>query len=402
MKFIIIHNRYSHTGGEENVVLLQRHLLEQNGHSVVLYQRDYNEIRGWIGGRVAGSLSALYNGRAVRELRGLVRRERPDVAIVHNLFPVISGAVLPMLKAEGVALMMTLHNYRLVCPNGLFFTHSQICERCGSSPLGKWNCLFRGCMGSLGGSAAFALRGWFSTELMRYFDNVDLFLALSDFQVRKLGGYGFSGRRFRVIPNAIDPGMMPASDLQQEDYVGFVGRLSAEKGVDLLLDTARRMPHLRFKVAGQKALEMSDLPPNLELVGFLDRQQLADFYAGARVVILTSRCYDNFPLSVIEAMYYRRAVVVPKLASMSEIVDNQRCGLLFTTPEELVEKIQLLFDDPNLRQELASNGHQRVMEVYNVKNYYNNIMQAAQSLLAPGADGSWAPSDSTSDSTPGR
>lgn len=381
MKFIIIHNRYSHTGGEENVVQLQRRVLEQNGHSVVLYERDYNEIKGWIGGRVAGSFSALYNGRSVRQLRALVREQRPDVAIVHNLFPVISAAVLPMLRREGVAVMMTLHNYRLVCPNGLFFTHNQICERCAISPLGKWNCLLRNCMGSVAGSAAFALRGYFSMDLMQYFDNVDMFLALSDFQMQKLKGYGLSERRFEVIPNAIDPGAMPLSRVCQGDYIAFVGRLSAEKGVDLLLETARRMPHLTFRVAGQKAIEMEDMPPNLELVGFLDKQELADFYAGARIVILTSRCYDNFPLSVIEAMYYRRAVVVPRLAAMSEIIDHQRCGLLFSTAEQLMENIQTLFSDQTLREELAQNGHQRVMEHYNTENYYRNIMKAATVLL---------------------
>lgn len=381
MKFIIIHNRYSHTGGEENVVQLQRHVLEQNGHSVVVYQRDYNEIKGWFGGRVAGSFSALYNGRSVRGLRDLVRLERPDVAIVHNLFPVISAAVLPMLKSEGVAVMMTLHNYRLVCPNGLFFTHARICERCATSPLGKWNCLMSNCMGSVGGSAAFALRGYFSTNLMGYFDSVDMFLALSDFQMQKLKGYGFAERRFEVVPNAIDPSMMPSSEVEQGDYIAFVGRLSAEKGVELLLETARRMPHLTFKVAGQKAVEMDDLPSNLELVGFLDRQQLADFYAGARLVILTSRCYDNFPLSVIEAMYYRRAVVVPRLAAMSEIIDHNSCGLLFSTEQQLIDNIDKLYNDQPLREQLAENGHQRVKTHYNIDNYYNNIIAAATSLM---------------------
>lgn len=381
MKFIIIHNRYSHTGGEENVVQLQRHVLEQNGHKVVLYERDYNEIKGWRGGRVAGSFSALRNGRSVKELRALVRAEKPDVAIVHNLFPVISAAVLPMLKQEGLAVMMTLHNYRLVCPNGLFFTHSQICERCATSPLRKWNCLLRNCMGSMAGSAAFALRGYFSTNLMGYFDSVDTFLALSDFQMQKLKGYGFAERRFEVVPNAIDPSMMPSSDVEQGDYIAFVGRLSAEKGVDLLLETARRMPHLTFKVAGQKAIEMDDLPSNMELVGFLDKQQLADFYAGARMVILTSRCYDNFPLSVIEAMYYRRAVVVPRLAAMSEIIDHNRCGLLFSTQDQLIENIDKIFADTALREELALNGHRRVMECYNTQIYYNNIIRAATVLF---------------------
>ena len=122
MKFLIIHNRYSRPGGEEGVVALQRQLLESRGHTVLLYERSYDEIRTWRFGRLTSLFSALYNRRSVLDIREIVRREQPDAAIVHNLFPVISPAILPELRKARVRVLMTLHNYRLVCPTGLFHT----------------------------------------------------------------------------------------------------------------------------------------------------------------------------------------------------------------------------------------------------------------------------------------
>lgn len=378
MKFLIIHNRYSKTGGEERVVEFQRELLERNGHQVLLYVRSYDEIRTWRFGRLRSFFTALRNKRAVADIRCLVEEQKPDVAIVHNLFPVISPAILPVLKTAGMKVWMSVHNFRLVCPVGTFYTHGQICERCGTSKRREWNCLFRKCEGSLAGSLAYAVRSRRARKKAYYTGNIDRFMVLSDFQRDKLLEYGLPADRFQVIPNVIDPSLMPEPEVtERAGYVAFVGRLSEEKGVDLLFETARRMPQTVFKAAGIWAPKVqqrwgTQVPSNVELVGQLNRQELADLYAGAAVVISTSKCYEGFHLTVAEAMYYGAPVVVPESGGMADLVEYGACGLLYPmgSAAELAAQIELVRGDPELAATLSQRGREHVREKYNPERYY--------------------------------
>ncbi len=375
MKFLIIHNRYSRAGGEERVVAFQHELLRAKGHTVLCYEHGHGELS-----KAGRFFSALGNRKAVAEVRELVERERPDVAIVHNLFPIISPAILPELKRQGVRVLMTLHNYRLICPTGLFYTRESLCERCGGSPLREWNCLLHRCEGSWPGSAAFALRNYWARRRKYYLRHVDSFLALTDFQQQKLEQYGLQGQRFRVIPNVIDPVQMPApSGIKAPPYVAYAGRISPEKGIDLLLEAARKLPHIPFKVAGALAegISLDKKPDNLEWVGLFNWTQLADFYANARMVVSASRCYEGFPLSVLEAMYYARPVVAPDLAAFPEIVDKG--GLLYPPgdAEGLARAIEKLWNDGFLAAEIGRIGHRQVTSRYTPERYYEALIEQA-------------------------
>ena len=386
MKFLIIHNRYSRAGGEEHVVAFQRQLLERSGHRVVVYERSHDEVRRWRFGRFAALFSALCNRRSVRDVRTLVREERPDVAIVHNLFPVVSAAVLPVLKRSGVRVLMTLHNYRLVCPTGLFYTRGLPCERCGRGGR-EWNCLRNRCEGSVKGSFGYALRGWWSRKRGYFSRNVDRFLALSAFQRDRLSGYtGIPAERFAVVPNGIDPAAMPEpSDGARRAgrrYIAFAGRLSREKGIDLLFEAARRLPELEFRVAGERAegYELPDIPANVRLLGRLDRRELADFYTGAAAAVLTSRWYEGFPLAVIEAMYYGTPVVVPEWAGLPEIVGGGQCGALYAPGEAaaLAAALVRLTSDPERAAAMGERGRERVAERYNADSYGRALLEIAR------------------------
>lgn len=365
MKFLIIHNQYSRRGGEENVVELQRRILTSHGHAVIEYSRKHGEVS-----KARSLFTALRNPAAIRDIREICKVEKPDVAIIHNLFPVISAAIIPELHAAGVKILMTLHNYRLSCPNGLFYTHGAVCESCGKGSV--INCALKRCQGSLAGSVAWSLRAAFSSHYFRF---VDAFLALSEFQKQKITTYSdLPTAKFHIVPNCIDIDTMPVPSTEQrtKDYIAYVGRLSKEKGVELLFETARRMPECRFKVAGEKAenLLQISLPANIELLGFLDRQQLADFYSNAQKVVLTSGCYEGFPLTVIEAMYYNATVVVPQWAALPEIVDNGECGVLYT-PNDVESLVQKLGSNYNFEDK----PYQRVTLNYNAQQYYENIIR---------------------------
>ncbi|MEG1955002.1 MAG: glycosyltransferase family 4 protein [Mucinivorans sp.] len=378
MHFLIIHSRYSRTGGEEQVVALQTELLRGAGHSVRLYERDYAQMQGWRFPRLSNLFSAIYNRRSVKDIKKIIRQQKVDVAIVHNLYPLISPAVLPVLQSHGVRVLMTLHNFRLVCPTGLFFRQGAICERCRTSGLGQWNCLFRNCQGSIGGSFAFALRGVLGRK--RILSNVDKFLALSEFQRDKLIECGIGAQKFAIVPNFVSVGSAPSTTTSYEKhYVAYVGRLSSEKGVSLLIAIAQRLPHREFRVAGSTAqgVSLEKLPNNIKLLGHLRQEELADLYTNARCTILTSICWEAFPLTVLEAMAYGSPVVVPYLSSLPEIVDLGAAGMLYkaASVEDLATKIELIFSDSALCNRLINNAKSRVETLYSAKQYLNNILQ---------------------------
>lgn len=386
MNFLIIHNRYSRTGGEESVVEAQAELLLRAGHSVELYQRSYDEIHEWRFGHLASLFSALYNRRAVAEVQAIVSRQVIDVAIIHNLYPVISPAILPVLHRAGIKVVMSVHNYRLICPTGLFYTHGHVCTRCGDGVLREWNCAIRKCESSILGSWAYALRGWWARIKGYYVHNVDTFMALSDFQRSILIKYGIPGEKIAVVPNFINP---PIADIMPPDstapeYIAYVGRLSHEKGIDLLFQTARRLPSVQFKVAGAPAadIDLSSVPSNVELVGYLSGDALASFYVGARAVALTSRCWEGLPLTVIEAMHYGCVVVVPDWAALPEVVDAGRAGILYTagSVEDLAAKIATLYNGAQRLESMKVSARERADGLYSTKQYYNALMSIVTKL----------------------
>lgn len=243
------------------------------------------------------------------------------------------------------------------------------------------------CEGSIIGSIAYAFRGWFSRKMGYFTHGVDLFMALSEFQRDKLAQYGIPRERIAVIPNFID---IPKSTtrvelnlletINRKPYIAYVGRLSHEKGVDLLFEAARTLPDVMFRVAGAAAADMSlgEIPQNVELVGFLDSERLSLFYAGARAVVLSSRCWEGFPLSVIEAMGHARAVIVPHWAAIPEMVEHGACGAFYTpcSAADMALTITELWNDKALANELGARAHARARSHYTADVYYQKLMDA--------------------------
>ncbi len=384
MRYLIIHSRYSRVGGEEMVVEQQKRLLEQAGHCVKLYQRDYSEMRKWRTGRLASFFSGFYNRRSVKELRSLVMDYRPDVAIVHNLFPVVSPAVLPVLRRFGVRVLMSVHNYRLLCPTGLFYRGGAVCEKCAVGVLREWNCALHGCEGSVLGSFAFASRSWWARLRKSYTKNVDLFMVVSDFVGSKLIEYGFPKDKIQPLTNSVSlPVLQDSSEMEREKYVGFSGRLSPEKGVETLFRIARKMPEVKFRIAGGVAqgFELGDVPQNVNMLGHLEPKALDEFYRGASVVINCSVVYEGLPLSILEAMSYGKAVVGQNFGALSELLEGGKRGLLveYGDVDGFAKAIRTLFDNPTQAKELGSAAREYIANNLNEREYLKRLEQYSTS-----------------------
>ncbi len=389
MRILIIHNRYSQLGGEEKVVETQARLLRETGNDVYEYIRDYHEMDNWIFGKVQSLFSSLYSRKSISEIKEIIRSFNPETAIVHNLFPIISAAIIKELKINGIPVALTVHNYRLFCPTGLFFRRGKICTECAEKNknhnLREFNCLLNKCEGTLAGSFGFALRSWWSRQ-KKYFGYVDLFMSVSEFQKRNLIKYGIREDRIIVIPNCTSQFEVPGTTIQckknKQNYIAFVGRLSPEKGIDLLFEIASRLPRVHFKVAGKKAkgLKLTEIPNNIELLGHLQGDNLQNLYINATALLFTSKVWEAMPLSPLEAMSHGTAVIANRVSSIPEIIEDGVSGMIFEGAEEGANKILELIANPELRERFENNGIERIRNYYSEIQYASSVNKACKLL----------------------
>ena len=235
---LVIHNRYRQQGGEDTVVRAEAALLRQHGHRVLQYARDNAEIDRFGPLKKASlMLSATWDPQAYAELRRLIRSERPDVVHCHNLWPLVSPAAYDACHAEGVPVVQTLHNFRLCCPAGTLFHKDAACKDCDGR-LGR--AVVRGCYrNSRIQSAAVAVMLATHRLLRTWERQVDAYSVPSQFCLERMAAGGICGDKITLRPNFLlnDPGPRDTS----HDYVIFVGRLCAEKGIRQLLWAWKRL-----------------------------------------------------------------------------------------------------------------------------------------------------------------
>jgi glycosyltransferase involved in cell wall biosynthesis len=210
-----------------------------------------------------------------------------------------------------------------------------------------------------------------------------VFACLTDFQRRKLIGAGFPEDRMVVIPNTADVSREGPLQTVDGDYVGFVGRVSREKGLDFLLDAARLRPDIPFRIAGHAdngGPLPGDLPPNVVLRGHLDGGRLVEFYRQARMIVIQSKGYEGFPMVLLEAMQHGKPVIGPRLGGIPEIIEDGKTGLLFESGDlhDYVAGLARLWDSPGLCAAMGEAGKERLEKEYSSDRYYKRFMAAAE------------------------
>jgi glycosyltransferase involved in cell wall biosynthesis len=366
MKLLLIHNNYGIHTGEETVVERQIALFREMGHTVTIYRKTTEGKRGTLLGDIKGMLQGFYSPGSVRDIKRILKTDKPDAAIVHNLYPYISPAVLKPIHQAGVTIIMTVHNFRLMCPTGLFMRNAHPCELC-LEKRNEWSCIRYNCEHSWLRSVGYAGRNGYARITKAYLNHVDWYACITQFQIQKLVQAGFDAGKMVYLPNFMDPANV--SDYILGDYVAISGRLSKEKGIDLALEVAVQTPEIRYVFAGSPRAEepiATPIPENCLFLGHLAVDQLNDFYRNARFLLNTSRCYEGFPMTILEAASYRKPAIGPAHAGFPEIIVDQETGLLFTPadPEDLLLKIRNLWNDPARCRRMGEKAYQHLKAHY--------------------------------------
>lgn len=362
MRILLAHNFYGSgaPSGENRVFELELDLLRRNGHEVATLVRHSDEIRttGWLG-VAKGGIVTPWNPNSFRAMRKYVDSFKPDVIHVHNTFPLLSPAIFP--AARGSARVLTLHNYRLLCAAGIPMRQGMPCTECitrRSVVPGLLHGCYRGSrVATLPLAASIALHRARGT----WVNDVDSFIALSDFQRELMACGGLPIGRIEVKPNFYPgtPDRMPFES--RPERVVFAGRIGAEKGVEDLVEAwlawGNASPELRIVGDGPMLADLREKAsqhPNIRFLGALNPLQAQEEISKARLLLLPSHCFETFGMVLVEAFAYGVPVGVSDIGPLPSIV-KPADGVIFPSrdPKGLLLAIQNVWDDPQRLREMA-------------------------------------------------
>lgn len=335
MRVLIIHNRYREFSGEDAAVTTEAAMLEAAGHEVVRYFRSSNEVRlETLAQKASVTAGMVWSFQAHQAIRAILRRERPDVAHCHNLFPVISPSAYAACCEEGVPIVQTLHNFRMFCTGATLFRGGQPCEEClrmKSLLPGVIHACYRE---SRMESAFVASATAFHRRFVDSEKNVNMYIALSQFARKKFEQGGLAASRIAVKGNLAS---VCGGSRIPGDYAVFVGRLVKEKGVSTLLrawDAANIGRELQIIGDGPLRGGLEQEMQRLSLVGVrfdgrLDHDAALNRIRHSRFLIFPSECYENCPMTILEAFAAGVPVIAAKRGAAEEMVEDGRTGLLF-------------------------------------------------------------------------
>jgi len=390
MTILVCHNHYALRAGEDHAVAAQCALLRAHGHTVIQYTRDNADISAWPWWRrLLAVVTAFYNPRTRREIADLVARTRPDVAHVHNVFPLLSPSVFPALRRAGVPVVYSAHNFRCVCANALLFRDGRPCHDCL-----EWRykaCVRGKCFrGSRAASLWYAAIIWWHRRRRTLQRHVHRVIALNQFSREIFLRAGFDGQRVVVLPNFADTTHSVAVDAP-EPYVLFAGRLSDEKGIMTLIEAAARVPQAHIRIAGsgpredavRAAIAAHNLR-NVTLLGHLPSAELTRITAHALALIFPSECYENCPLVVINALWAGTPVIAARTGGVPDFVPEGIAGWLFTpgNSAELAARLQWLFAHQAEAAALRPRARAFARQQFSPEQHLARLIQIYHSAIA--------------------
>jgi glycosyltransferase involved in cell wall biosynthesis len=310
---LLLHNRYRVPGGEERAVEDLAWLIRsQLGEEAEVLERSSTDL-----GAAEAARGLLRGGLDPEAVAAAVRRTGARVVHAHNLHPAFGYRALRAARAAGARVVLHLHNYRLVCANGVCFTQGEDCTRCQGRwtfPGARLNCR----EGSVAESVVYA--AGIARQQRRLAESVDAFVVPSAFALRRLGELKAPvDGRARVIAS-VQREFAAGSTAAEGRYVLYAGRLTAEKGVEDAV-AACRLAGLPLVVAGDGPLRVGG--EGVECVGRVDAGRLAELRAGAAVAIVPSRYEEILPLAALEAMAAGLPLVCTRSGGLVEVCEEE-------------------------------------------------------------------------------
>lgn len=386
---LLVHNYYQIPGGEDTVVKNEAQLLEKHGHKVVLYKRSNDEIKQMnFLQKLLLPLAAVFSLKTYREVRNVIREEEIDIMHVHNTLTMVSPSVFWAAFSCKVPVVQTLHNFRMICPNGLFFNNGQVCEKCLEKGIGQAvkNSCYRG-------SKAQTLIVVFSMIFHRMIGTYKKvsYICLTEFNRQKLLAKNKAAHFVREENVFVKPNFTHVSAVENRKERRlrqgvFVGRIEEIKGIVPLLEAWKEIKDIDLVMCGTGPLEnwakeycQENKMTNVQMMGFTQHDEVMEIISESEFLVLSSLLYEGFPMTIAESLACGTPVLCSDIGNLGSLVENDFNGYKFKVgdisdirrtvkkmadcshKEEMYQACRKCFED-NYSEDA---NYQQLMHIYN-------------------------------------
>ena len=405
MKILMVNKFLYARGGAETYMLKIGEFFESLGHDVQ-YFGMYDE-KNTVGNRINEytsnmdfhekrlsrflyPINIIYSREAYRKITKVLDDFNPDIVHFNNINFQLTPAVIDAVYKKGIPMVTTVHDYQMICPNHMLYNikDEKICEKCIHG--NALHCICGRCILSSWVKSILGAMEGFLYSMRKNYDKVNLYICPSKFLESKLilgNPKVYRGKtkvmcNYAKIPDLKE--IQKSGEINKQDYVLYAGRLSKEKGVEVLAEAAKLLPQIKFVACGdgpdRKVLENI---PNIELRGFVSGNDLYRLIAEARFEIVPSVWYENCPISILEAQALGTPVVTASVGGMAELVEEGVTGLYVhpMTGKSLAKVIESLMNDNEQLEKLTGNCGKKAKEIVTLEKYCKELFEIYTKII---------------------
>ena len=318
----------------------------------------------------------IYSFDSKRKIKKIIEIEKPDIIHLNNINFQLTPSIIDIASKLKVPIVQTVHDYQMICPNHLMynFKKSKTCQDCLKES--KWNCLFNRCIHN---SGIKSLIGTFEGILYKYrknYDKVNLYICPSKFMENMLLNNILYHKKTTTIHNFIELSNIDNKSFKKDNYVLYFGRLSSEKGIELLKECIMELPQIQFKIAGTGPLNhIFDDVSNADFVVFKSGKELQELIGRAMFTLYPSIWFDNCPLSILESESLGTPVIATKMGGIPELIEQYKTGILIDIGVKSLKKAIIeLYDNPDLLANMSKNCIEKRKEMIRLDDYCEKLV----------------------------
>lgn len=397
MKFLLVNKFHYLKGGSERYYFNLSEILKKHGNEVIYFaMKDEKNIshenddffvnnvskNGSFSNKLKFLSQMNYSKEAYTKIKKLIRKEKPDVAILNLVHKQISLSIIDALKEENVKIIWVVHDLIMICPSYTMLDgRGNVCEKCLKGDF--INCVKNKCIDGSLLKSFLSYREAMFIKKHKFYDDIDTYICPSKFYMHKLIDSNFTKANIVYMANPLPYNTNFCLNENPDDYVLYFGRLSREKGVDDLIKVCANNK-IKFYVVGEGPFEdylkkyASTFKHNgfIKFFGFKKGEELKNLIFNSKVVALPSKWYENGPFSAIEAMAMGKPLIVSNLGGLPELVIDNKNGYVYKNLEELQNVLNEMF---SINKEAYQNMCKKSLEIaknrFNPELYYQNLIK---------------------------
>lgn len=396
MKILLINKYYYKKGGTETYTFGLKDMLEDYGHDVAIFsmhddRNNYSKYSDYFidnidfnKDKIKNSFKLIYSKEACEKLEKLIKYYKPDLCHVNLIYHHITPSIFHILKKYNIPIVFTAHDYKIICPNYKIWNKAR-CDKCKN---GKYiNCLLNKChKNSYINSMLMTLEAY-THKFLKSYENIDHIISPSKFMEKTLIDFGLDKSKITTIPNFLDTYMEKNNRKESVigDYILYFGRLSEEKGIETFIKSKKHISsNIKYKIVGTgpmeniiKELVAKDNINNVEILGFLNGEELINEISNSLCVVIPSEWDEVFGLTVIESFINKKLVITSEQGAFPELIEDGVNGYIFKTGNEkdLANKIDTIIKiDKSKLKDMQEQVYLNAKEKYSQQHYYERLM----------------------------